>query len=133
VFSGNDDLPGDNAAPSIRPRALRDDGWTVSNLAYALQSGITPSGDVFGGSMGEVVQNGTRYLTKADLTAMATYLLDNDLAGAEAEDLAGTEPQTDTETAEMPTEPEPDPAAEPEPYSAPDATQVAPEPHSDTD
>lgn len=77
IFSGNDALPGGNDAPSIRPGDLVDGGWTVTNLAYALATGITPSGDTFGGSMGEVVAGGTRFLTPADRTAMATYLFDN--------------------------------------------------------
>ena len=80
VFAGNDALPGGNKAPSILPEDLAERGWTVANLSYALQSGVTPSGDVFGGSMGEVVQNGTRFLSKDDLRAMATYLLDSNLA-----------------------------------------------------
>ncbi|MDD9743987.1 MAG: cytochrome c [Marinovum algicola] len=77
-FAGNDALPGGNKAPSILPATLAERGWTVDNLSYALQSGITPSGDVFGGSMGEVVQNGTRFLTQADLRAMATYLMEGE-------------------------------------------------------
>ncbi|MEX3316968.1 cytochrome c [Sulfitobacter sp. PS-8MA] len=88
VFAGNDDLPGGNKAPSILPSDLAAGGWTVRNLAYALKSGVTPSGDVFGGSMGEVVQNGTRFLTPADLEAIATYLLDSDVADGTR--LAGT-------------------------------------------
>lgn len=87
VFAGNDDLPGGNKAPSILPGDLAERGWSVTNLSYALQSGVTPSGDVFGGSMGEVVQNGTRFLSKADLKAMAIYLLDSDLPEGRA--LAG--------------------------------------------
>jgi hypothetical protein len=51
-------------------------GWDVDSLSYALQTGITPSGDTFGGSMGEVVQMGTRFMTQEDRIAMATYLMD---------------------------------------------------------
>lgn len=80
-FAGNDDLPGGSKAPSIRAEALAKKGWTVGNLAYALKLGIMPSGDVFGGSMAEVVANGTSYLTDADRTAIATYLLDPDGTG----------------------------------------------------
>jgi mono/diheme cytochrome c family protein len=79
-FAGNDALPGGSRAPSILPDALAERGWTVSNLAYALKTGVTPAGDVFGGSMVEVVQNGTSFLSKADLAAIATYLLDSDVA-----------------------------------------------------
>ncbi|MBB3710757.1 mono/diheme cytochrome c family protein [Limimaricola variabilis] len=75
-FGGNDDLPGGSAAPSIRAADLKEDGWTASALAYALETGITPSGDVFGGSMAEVVEQGTSFLDEADRRAIATYLLD---------------------------------------------------------
>ena len=56
-------------------------GWTVSNLAFALKTGVTPDGDAFGGSMGEVMLYGTRFLTNADLEAMAIYLLDDHEGG----------------------------------------------------
>ena len=52
-------------------------GWDVDSLSYALRSGITPSGDAFGGAMGEVVLYGTQYLSDEDLEAMATYLMDD--------------------------------------------------------
>lgn len=80
VFAGNDALPGGNKAPPIRPGDLREGGWTTANLAYALKTGITPSGDAFGGSMGEVVMYGTGFLNAADLDAMATYLINSDVA-----------------------------------------------------
>lgn len=53
-------------------------GWTVKNLAYALRTGILPDGDAFGGSMGEVVRDGTRFLQQDDLEAIATYLMNKD-------------------------------------------------------
>ena len=75
-FGGNDDLPGGSAAPSIRAEDLKQGGWTASAVAYALETGITPSGDVFGGSMAEVVEQGTSFLDESDRRAMAAYLLD---------------------------------------------------------
>lgn len=75
-FAGSDMLPGGGNAPAIATQTLRDRGWDVGSLAYALQTGITPSGDAFGNAMGEVVLYGTQYLTPDDLTAMATYLMD---------------------------------------------------------
>lgn len=75
-FAGNDRLPGGSRAPSIRAADLTERGWSVGNLAYALKTGILPDGDAFGGSMAEVVRNGTAMLTDADRTAIATYLLD---------------------------------------------------------
>ncbi len=80
-FAGNDSLPGGSKAPSILTADLLEGGWTVANLAYALQSGLLPNGDAFGGSMAEVVAEGTSYLTDADREAIATYLLDPDGSG----------------------------------------------------
>lgn len=78
TFTGNDALPGGSKAPSITAESLAEGDWTVSNLVYALQTGITPSGDAFGGSMTEVVQGNTQFMSPDDLKAMATYLLDSD-------------------------------------------------------
>lgn len=80
-FAGNASLPGDSKAPSIRVADLLARGWTVANLSYALKSGLLPNGDAFGGSMAEVVSNGTAYLTEADREAIATYLLDPEGTG----------------------------------------------------
>ncbi|MFC0159183.1 MULTISPECIES: c-type cytochrome [Mameliella] len=77
-FAGNSQLPGGSKAPPIRAKDLTENGWTVPALAYALQTGITPSGDAFGGSMAEVVREGTRFLTAEDREAMALYLFDRD-------------------------------------------------------
>lgn len=78
VFAGSENLPGGGTAPSLKPADLRAEGWTVANLAFALRTGVMPDGDAFRGSMGEVVQGGTAFLSDADLTAMATYLLDSE-------------------------------------------------------
>ncbi len=80
IFAGNDSLPGGKRAPSIRSADLQEGGWDVGSLTYALRTGITPEGDVFGGSMAEVVNQGTAFLSDADLAAMATYIMDNDLS-----------------------------------------------------
>ncbi|MBJ3761501.1 cytochrome c [Maribius pontilimi] len=77
-FTGADALPGQDKSPAITPDALAENGWTRDDLAYALQSGIMPNGDTFGGGMGEVVRHGTSFLTDADRRAIATYLLDED-------------------------------------------------------
>ncbi len=75
-MQGNNALPGGSKAPAITSAALAAAGWDLDNLSYALQTGITPTGDAFGGSMGEVVQMGTKFLTEEDRIAMATYLMD---------------------------------------------------------
>ena len=80
-FAGNPSLPGGNKAPAIDHETLQSRGWSVAELAYALKTGITPSGDAFGGSMGEVVLQGTRYLTDDDRRAIATYLMDDHTGG----------------------------------------------------
>jgi len=80
---GSDDLPDGGKAPPIRPDDLREAGWTVSALAFGLKSGVMPDGDTFGGGMGEVVRQGTSWLTQDDREAMAAYLLDEDTAGDE--------------------------------------------------
>lgn len=76
-FRGSDMLPGGGKAPAIDYETLMARGWDVENLAYALRTGITPSGDAFGNAMGEVVLYGTQFLSEDDLLAIATYLLDD--------------------------------------------------------
>lgn len=76
-FKGSGMLPGGGKAPAIDTKTLLARGWDIDSLAYALRSGITPSGDAFGGAMGEVVLYGTQFLSDGDLEAMATYLLDD--------------------------------------------------------
>ena len=76
-LQGADRQPGGGTSPAITPDALKRKGWTVSALQHALQNGITPEGDVFGGSMGEVVRDGTSFLSDEDRRAIATYLLEN--------------------------------------------------------
>ena len=61
--------------PPISADALRKGGWTKQTLAFSLRMGSKPDGDVFGGSMGDVVRDGTRWLSDADLNAIADYLL----------------------------------------------------------
>ncbi len=74
-LQGSDNLPGGERSPTIRPRILDARGWTVESLAAALKSGEQPAGDQFIGSMAEVVEHGTSWLTEQDRTAIATYIL----------------------------------------------------------
>ena len=77
-LAGNDDLPDGGKAPAITASALQEAGWSVSDLAFALKSGVSLDGDTFGGGMGEVVRDGTAWLSAQDRRAMALYLLDQD-------------------------------------------------------
>ena len=82
-FAGSDALPGGDSAPAITPDALRENGWTVSSLGSALSTGLMPDGDVFGGAMAEVVDQGTTWLNKSDRRAIATYLLNADFSDSQ--------------------------------------------------
>ena len=75
-FKGSDMLPGGGKAPAIDFATLASRGWNLDNLAFALRTGITPSGDAFGNAMGEVVLQGTQFLSQEDLKAIATYIMD---------------------------------------------------------
>ena len=83
TLQGAEGLPGDGKSPPITADRLKQEGWTVDTLKYALKSGILPDGDAFGGSMGEVVREGTRFLNDNDLTAVAIYILDTDKNNAD--------------------------------------------------
>ena len=67
--------PGGEKIPPITSEILSTRGWTSDDLIYALRTGIKPDGDVMGGTMAEVVRDGTRYWTDADLAAIAKYLM----------------------------------------------------------
>lgn len=54
--------------------------WDEYNLTHALRTGIAPEGDVFGGSMAELVKQGTAFPSDEDLAAMATYIMDSNLS-----------------------------------------------------
>ena len=75
ALQGAENLLDGSRVPAISTTALRDGGWTQSDLAYALKTGLKPDGDVFGGAMGEVVRDGTEFMTAADRNAIAYYLM----------------------------------------------------------
>ena len=62
--------------PDITTATLNANGWTESDLAWSLRSGIMHDGDAYGSEMAEVVYHGTRYWSNADLAAIATYFFD---------------------------------------------------------
>jgi hypothetical protein len=57
--------------PNITQKGLAS--WSVKDIAFMLEGGMTPSGDFVGSSMEEVIAN-TGLLSAADRTAMATYI-----------------------------------------------------------
>lgn len=65
---------GDAWAPNLTPDKSGLADWSLSDIVLALEVGITPTYDVLGGPMAEVVRYSTGKMTKADLTAIATYL-----------------------------------------------------------
>lgn len=71
-YQGGVEKIGSNG-PDITTATLEANGWTEGDLAWSLRSGIMPSGDAYGSSMAEVVHHGTRYLSNADLAAIANY------------------------------------------------------------
>ncbi|PHP68488.1 cytochrome C [Zhengella mangrovi] len=75
-FHGSTSLPNGGKAPPITAEHLKKKGWSEQDLAYALQTGLLPDGDAFGGAMAEVVSGGTAFLTEKDRLAIATYLLE---------------------------------------------------------
>lgn len=64
--------PDGKAVPNLTPTRLKQ--WSDDDLRNFLVAGITPDGDVPAESMGEVIQNTTSQLTRADLDAMIAYL-----------------------------------------------------------
>ncbi|MEO1192860.1 MAG: cytochrome c [Pseudomonadota bacterium] len=76
AYAGGKTGPGGESVPPITGEALREAGWSLQDVAFALKTGVTPSGDALGGSMGEVIQGGTAWLTDEDRLAIATYLME---------------------------------------------------------
>ena len=74
-LSGNPVGAEGKATPNITPHETGIADWNAVDLAFALESGLTPDYDSFGGGMGEVVSDGTSKLTKEDRDAIAEFLL----------------------------------------------------------
>ena len=71
--------PGKEKIPAITREALGKNEWSADDFVYALTTGIKPDGDVLGGSMAEVVKDGTRFWSNSDLNALAEYVFSGDL------------------------------------------------------
>ncbi len=74
-LEGGRNGPGGERVPAITAAALKEEGWSEADIAYALKTGLAPDGDTFGGSMGEVVSGSTKFLDESDRKAIAVYLL----------------------------------------------------------
>jgi mono/diheme cytochrome c family protein len=68
--------PDGERAPNITPHREAGIGrWSVDDLAFFLEIGMTPGGDFTGGSMADVVDGVTAPMTAADRAALAAYVL----------------------------------------------------------
>lgn len=63
------------STPNITPHETGIADWSANDIAFALESGLKPDYDSFGGGMGEVVEEGTGKLTEEDRDAIAEFLL----------------------------------------------------------
>lgn len=72
-FSGGPDAEGKGWVPNITPHADGLASWSAKDIAYLLQSGVTPESDSVGSNMADVVRN-TAKLSDADRTAIAAYV-----------------------------------------------------------
>lgn len=71
-LSGNTRGPEDSQVPAIIASELQD--WTIDDLVFYLEIGMTPEGDFSGGHMAAVIEHGTAYLPPEDLKSIAIYL-----------------------------------------------------------
>lgn len=74
AYSGNPDGPDGKRIPNITPDATGIKDWSEKDITYALKTGSTPDGDVFGSLMSDVVDDSTSLLTDEDRLAIARYL-----------------------------------------------------------
>lgn len=70
-FAGGPNPEGEGWVPNITQKGLG--GWSVKDIAYLLESGMTPDFDSVGGGMAAVIRN-TSHLSDADRMAMAVYI-----------------------------------------------------------
>ncbi|WP_291859573.1 c-type cytochrome [Bradyrhizobium sp.] len=70
-FAGGPNPEGEGWVPNITQRRLGE--WSAKDIAYFLETGLTPEGDTAGGSMARVIRN-TSQLPAEDRAAMAEYI-----------------------------------------------------------
>lgn len=74
-YAGTAEGPDGDPVPNITSHDTGIDGWSQRHLTRYLQVGMTPDGDFAGGSMAEIISQGTSYLTDDDRRALAVYIL----------------------------------------------------------
>lgn len=75
ALAGSRDGADNKPVPSLRSDGTGGlSGWSLKDIVFGLQTGLTPEGDVAGGAMGKVISEGTTHLPEADLRAIAVYL-----------------------------------------------------------
>ncbi len=72
ALGGSEEPP--EPSPNLTPHPEALGAWTVEDWVDLLEWGSLPSGDVVGGAMWDVVDEGTAYLSDEDRRAMAVYL-----------------------------------------------------------
>ncbi len=76
ALAGTPDGPDGQPVPNITPdRATGIGDWDSDDIVTLLKTGRTPEQSAVKGAMHEVVQDGLKFLTDADLQAIAAYLL----------------------------------------------------------
>jgi mono/diheme cytochrome c family protein len=74
-LAGNRDGPDGKPVPNITPHEDGIGKWSGTDLTFALKTSILPDGDVVGGAMAEVIEDGTSRWTDEDRAAVAEYLV----------------------------------------------------------
>jgi mono/diheme cytochrome c family protein len=70
-FAGGPNPEGEGWVPNITQKGIGD--WSVKDISYFLETGMTPDGDSAGGAMVRVIKN-TSQLKPADRDAIAEYV-----------------------------------------------------------
>ncbi|MGD9538058.1 MAG: cytochrome c [Alphaproteobacteria bacterium] len=74
-LAGTKDGPDGETVPNITPDAATGIGeWSVNDIVFLLRTGFLPSGNDVQGSMREAIDDGLKFLTQADLEAIAAYI-----------------------------------------------------------
>jgi mono/diheme cytochrome c family protein len=72
-FAGGVGADGKGWVPNITPHADGIPNFSEKDIAYLLETGLTPEGDSVGSSMADVIENTSR-LSAGDRAAMAAYI-----------------------------------------------------------